>query len=250
MEHSTSAPVVNSVVGKTPPPSLTRSAPVRKTVDDKPDGPSQLIRVAEWFLHRELLPIFIIDPSARIKTASRSAQEFLASRSEIVLRNDVLRFRQNEFQLGLTGGICRLLEDNCPAVRFRSSTLTATLLLITPHTDPSPLFAVQIHPISRAELDTATLRARLGLTQAEAQVALHIYSSVSLVQIALKRRVSINTIKSQTRRIFDKCGARSKVAAALRIRQILETDCTSSAERRASRPAPPDRRTNTTRKIP
>jgi DNA-binding CsgD family transcriptional regulator len=63
-----------------------------------------------------------------------------------------------------------------------------------------------IDPANRAGIPIAWVMDAYGLTQAEARVALAAASGMSIPEAAIQLDVSVNTIKTHLRRVFDKTG--------------------------------------------
>ena len=74
------------------------------------------------------------------------------------------------------------------------------------------------------------------LTRAERDVAAHLFEGLSLNDVAARRGVSINTVKTQARALRNKLHVRTRAAL---IRRLCETRVVSTAPRPCSRPSGP-----------
>lgn len=75
-------------------------------------------------------------------------------------------------------------------------------------------------PMARSDASTATLRAALGLTAAECDVALALQNGVSLDHYARAKGVSINTVYTHLRRIREKTGCHSVAELAHKLEEF------------------------------
>ncbi len=122
----------------------------------------------------------------------------------------------------------------------RPSGLPALLLILTPlRRAPNPwqdtsdeehrLLIQIIDPAERLDDRIEALRDAYGLTPAEARIAALIASGLTNPAVALMLGVSVNTVRTQLSRCFDKTGVHSQVALARLVCAIPNADLESGA---------------------
>lgn len=99
---------------------------------------------------------------------------------------------------------------------------------------PSPFFFG--HPFARPQsllvlsrrAPTASpqdvLRARFGLTLAEAEIAVAVAKGLTTAEIAAMRQASPHTVRNQIRSVLDKMGARHRIDVARTLAELTVSD--------------------------
>jgi DNA-binding CsgD family transcriptional regulator/PAS domain-containing protein len=179
-------------------------------------------------LDRLRQPVIMLDIDRRITFRSDAAQAILTRGDVIYDHEGVLVCRHGESDIELTLAMRELAlvpfnstEAGKPPLdrrsirlrRTRSAQIVAgTLLALRPRdvmgafgSAPQALLTIY-EPGASKDIDPFLLSTTFDLTPAEARVAAHLASGFPLDEIAHKLNVSITTVRSQLRAVFDKTG--------------------------------------------
>jgi DNA-binding CsgD family transcriptional regulator len=175
-----------------------------------------LAEIGRWFLNGHPQPHLVIDRLQRVLAMNRPAQLLLKSCRSIELRGSSLFFAS----LKHSAEVNQVLEGEIDRISFPVMAPSGRVIVSMTCIHRSPaMFLISTSTISHDELDV--LRSEFGLTAAESEVAFSVYSGLSLVRISKQRGASINTVKTQARYVFQKCGVRSQVELTRRVGEVL-----------------------------
>lgn len=178
------------------------------------------------------IPCLLIDGFGTIRSITPAAERFLSQQNAIVVDDGQLSARDP----GLSRDIARALHAAIGATPVRYARIvagkgTADRLVIevfgmTPASCSMP-FAIHAVAVIRAPgklpLDAAQRLVRaFDLTPAEAQVAILLCEGVPRDQIAARRRVTAETLRSQLRSLYSKMGCNREVELVLFAKAVLE----------------------------
>jgi DNA-binding CsgD family transcriptional regulator len=179
-------------------------------------GESLLADLGRWFLNCQVRPHLLMDRSQRVLAMNRPAQQLLKGLSSIALRGASLRFSNPRH----AADVARVMNGDTDGVSFNVPRATGVLSVRIVRVQPSStLFLLSMAAVTCDSLER--LRFELGLTPAESEIAFSVYSGLSLVRISRERGASINTVKTQARHVFQKCGVQSQVELTRRVGQVL-----------------------------
>lgn len=176
--------------------------------------------------------VFVVGCDSRAHFINAAAERIAAAGSPVVLRNG----RVSLLDAKLDDRLHRAVAQACLAGIGRSVSAGAEILVrrrdgddilllvipLPPDTKPTgptePLAAVLAgeHPAS-PEIPAQVVQTIYGLTQAEARVLLALLKGQSLPEIAKGSGVSINTVRTQTKSVFAKTGARRQSDLVARV---------------------------------
>jgi DNA-binding CsgD family transcriptional regulator len=188
----------------------------RKSRRSEDRGKHLLAEVGRWFLNCQVQPHLVIDRFQRVLAMNRPAQLLLKSCSSMELIGGNLWFSNPRHGAEMA----RVLRGDVDRVAFNLASAGGMLNVhIVRIQTSTTIFLLNTSPVSRNHLER--LRSEFGLTTAESEIAYSVYSGFSLVRISKDRGASINTVKTQARYVFQKCGVQSQVELTRRIGQVL-----------------------------
>jgi len=170
-------------------------------------------------LHALPNPVLILDRDARIEFANRAAETLLAARDGLCLRGGQVTPADRRQQAQFTGALALAVRARgsadaapprlCLLGRPRSERpLILTFAPIKTELDDGagPLVAVLIDPGPDASAPLQQLSIALRLSAAETALLQGLTEGRTLSAIAEQRQVSINTLRVQLHRLFQKTG--------------------------------------------
>jgi len=212
-------PMLTVKAAFTPSPSAPQSAdhPMLST------NASVQQSLLQWLLDRDFRAVFAVGISADLLFMNSAARRLAHYGHTVEIAQRKLKFcdrrSQDEFILKLG----RIQKLGCILLRPKGASVCVHMDLVEDVGRSEQLVVCRFESMPGNVPDCEFLKSVLRLSPAEAQVALAIFNGKSLVEIAAVRHASLNTVKSQLQRIFEKCGVRSQVALVRKI-------CESSAE--------------------
>jgi DNA-binding CsgD family transcriptional regulator len=188
--------------------------PRNQTPRREEDRRSQLLNgLCQWLIDADRCPTFVVDCTLNVLLLNEAARVLVAGGCVVQLTRGVLRLSLPKLNGALEKALQRS-EVGSGILQIRDRDIGITLSarhVRTSSFSPRKLFVVTVARHSDVLLTGDELRRSFGLTRAESEVAAAIYSGRSLTRIAKERAASINTVKTQVRFIFEKCGVRSQV---------------------------------------
>lgn len=173
--------------------------------------------LAQWLADRQAQPFFVLDERLTLLLANKAGLQLLRMSRLATIELGQLKFGKLALRravIEVTGG--EVDEVSLPVLagadRFRVRISRVALA-----NRPANFILVCVSGEDFGGPSQESLRQHFSLTRAEAEIALAIYGGESLVSIARNRRASINTVKTQVRQIFHKCGVRSKVGLVRKV---------------------------------
>ncbi len=169
---------------------------------------------------RDREPVFVLERSGRVAFSNPAARRLLEESNLVQIRDGALAFAPRRLQVALE----QALGDPVPGsatetqhqrIRYRVSFSRVG----NPSSSLALLVAVQQH--SSISDFSRLLRQLVALTPAESEVAAHLCAGDSLGVVAAARGASVNTVKTQTRQIFQKVGVRSRVDLVRRLFELV-----------------------------
>jgi DNA-binding CsgD family transcriptional regulator len=159
-----------------------------------------------------------LDPAGKIIWKSEGAQQVLDDDSDLVVRAGCLRIRSRSADQKLQSAIrwasgsdghLMALRGSIPIVMDAGEGLPTKLWWLVADSGMI-LFLFGNRQLSEDRLAIAA--SIFGLSPAQIRVAARIVEGASLVEIAQSTRVSVNTVRTQLKRMFDKVGVHSQPA--------------------------------------
>jgi DNA-binding CsgD family transcriptional regulator/PAS domain-containing protein len=170
---------------------------------------------AESIVEAMRQPAMLVDHRGRVLFLNHQAEETL-SRISVTIRGSVLFFPQPSSELAWRSAVQRFAQTKLPQDAQIAGT-PAHIELVPIHglgfnagaSEARMALAVirGIHPASQ-QLDSLT-RA-YALSSAELDVLQALSAGLAAKQIAARRQTSVNTVRAQMRRLFEKTGSRSQ----------------------------------------
>lgn len=184
-------------------------------------------------LDRAQIAAMITDAAGHIHIANKAATDLLRQRDGLVSVHDQLRAASPE----ATAALRRLLQNAADIGGGRALQGEARLCLARTTREPLILLASPIVPqkhrmilpdslvlllVCEPERRAVAVRPALleqvfGLTAGEAAVAAAIAEGKTINEIAAERNTSLNTVRTQTKAIYEKTGTRGQVGLVARI---------------------------------
>lgn len=226
--------------------TLARVAPhVRRVVELK-DRIDRLEAGAAALLDAfERLPtgVFVLDDARRILHASRVARELLAARDALVDVQGCLRCVRgpDDRRLqGALGGHDAVAADDYVRVQRAGGAPSLAVFVSALHANVRPWFGARasalvmvFDPARRHLPEAATLAEMLGITPAEARLALRLAAGDTVAGAAAALRISPHTARTQLKSIYRKTGYASQSAL---VRAIVLAPAGTGAQITASGP--------------
>ncbi|KQT11379.1 hypothetical protein ASG30_05765 [Ramlibacter sp. Leaf400] len=152
-------------------------------------------------------PVFAIDRAGTLLMANSAGDRSLREGSPLAIRQDRLHSPDPAIAARLEGALRAAASQRGSAF---SATVRATLWLlrVVPLQEPCGAALVYANTPDADPVRSRTLASLLRFTQAEADVACMLADGLSPKEIAFERDVSLHTIRTQVRGIFEKAGVR------------------------------------------
>jgi len=185
--------------------------------------PSQAVlhSISQWLLDRERRPAFIIASNAVVVLMNDAARQVLQSGRAVEVTHGKLRMSDRRSQAAFTLTLEDVQKQGCSVSHHVRKGVAMYVAPIEVGGYPERLLLCRLGGQYGGISDCEQVRRIFRLTLAEAEVALAIFDGKSLVDTARLRRTSINTVKAQSQRVFEKCGVHSQVDLARRLAAIL-----------------------------
>lgn len=152
-------------------------------------------------------PVFAIDRPGKLLMANSAGDHSLREGSPLTLRQGSLHSPDPAIAARLEGALRAAASQRGSA--FSASVRgTLWLLRVVPLQEPSGAALVCANTPEADPARSRTLASLLRFTQAEADVACMLADGLSPKEIAFERDVSLHTIRTQVRGIFEKAGVR------------------------------------------
>jgi DNA-binding CsgD family transcriptional regulator len=181
-----------------------------------------LAELANWLANRQGRALLAVNSRMQVLLSNAAAQRLLRNTEAVRVQEGRLVFRSNKHRAEVERVVREDAEAACFAMRLRESIASVEVNRIA--TPGGHLLIVNISCASDRASGCELLRAKLGLTRAEAEVATAIFDGTSLVAIAKARRASVNTVKTQVRGVFQKCRVHSQVALARKLAELMAAE--------------------------
>lgn len=176
--------------------------------------------LASWFANRQSQPLFVVDQRMMVLLVNEAARRLLKMTRTVNLHAGRLAFRSPQHRAELSRLVNQGVDSICFAIRAVGS---VGAVRIPGGSSETRLIVISILCDAFIQVQDEILQSKLGLTRAEAKVAVAIFNGSSLVKIARDRGASVNTVKTQARYIFQKCGVHSQVELTRRIGELLSS---------------------------
>ena len=188
--------------------------------------------VGEQYAARKKLGLLLVT-SARVVLHSTERAQKLLSSGPLVVRDGTLTCVDADDQATLTGLFYNQID--MPPGDAQSSNLTDTVDMLAGRDSGFPLlvsivpvqnsatavvterrFAVILRSPKYAEqADVSRLMDTFGLTEREAQLALHLATGGRLSEFSEQRHLAMNTVKTHLKQVFKKVGVNSQLSVAI-----------------------------------
>lgn len=169
---------------------------------------------------------FFCDAAGRVRGMTASAEAMLAAGDVLRLANGVLTTACEADRRGLEVALAEALAGGAPAFAVAARRvdgegrvfLEATPLPATSSAGFGPRALIIVHdPDMDATRVAMAARSLYGLSASEAAIAARLAAGRSPAAIAHERRVSLGTVRTQVRRIYQKLGVTSQLELAARL---------------------------------
>lgn len=192
-----------------------RKEKYRRTADA---SRSLLSKLALWFANQEPRSLLLVDQKLNIILVNELAKREISAMKIIRLQAGSLEFSSELHRREFTFW---LHSSNAEPYTFRHGSAVSSFVAsrITLPSSLQKLALIVAKP--RALSVRQRVQRQFGLTRAESEIATALYEGESLVQIAHSRHVSINTVKTQARHIFQKSRVHSQSGLTRRINQMI-----------------------------
>lgn len=182
-------------------------------------APLGLVRSLSEALHNSAHPLFLVDAECTLIFANHAAEKILRGRLGLTVLNGRLTPRDGdaarrfERLVGLaanrdaarTGGSMSVpRSDGGPALALRTAPLPLDEGAVFRATAPVLVSVTDLE--SPVDAPDSELRDLFGLTAAEVRLAAAMFEGLTLAEAAEKFGLSVNTVRFQLARIFDKTG--------------------------------------------
>jgi len=188
--------------------------------------------VGEQYAARKKLGLLLVT-SARVVLYSTERANKLLSSGPLVVRDDTLAAVDAGDQATLTELFYNQIEK--PAGAGQSSSVTDAVDMLAGRDSGFPLL-VSIVPVAASEsmgdaerrfavilrspkyaekADVTRLMDTFGLTEREAQLALHLATGGRLSEFSEQRHLAMNTVKTHLKQVFKKVGVNSQLSVAI-----------------------------------
>lgn len=166
-------------------------------------------------LHQVTSPVIVVDGAGRLHFANHAAEAMLARGDGLRLKNGLVspsnREQSKQFAEALAA-LATAFEHGSPATRdlaLKRPTAEQPVILrfaLLPRNGTETRIAIHIDPPSTGTDGLSRLSGALGLTGAETRLLGDLVAGASLSEIAERHAVSINTLRVQLHRLFQKTG--------------------------------------------
>lgn len=172
---------------------------------------------------------FFCDAAGRVRGMTASAEAMLSAGDVLRLNKGVLTTACEADRRGLEMALAEALAGGAPAFtvaarRLNSDDRVVMEVAPLPSSSPSGFGAralVIVHGLGADEARVAMAAGSLyGLSPSEAAIAAQLAAGRSPAAIAHDRRVSLGTVRTQVRRIYDKLGVTSQLELAARLPRL------------------------------
>lgn len=172
---------------------------------------------------------FFCDQDGRVRGMTASAEALLSAGDVLRLRRGMLTTVCEADRRGLEFALAEALAGGAPAFAVparRVNTDDRVFIEVAPLASSSmpgfgPRVLVVVHGPGVDEARVAAAAGALyGLSAGEAAIAAQLASGRSPAAIAHERRVSLGTVRTQVRRIYDKVGVASQLELAARLPRL------------------------------
>jgi DNA-binding CsgD family transcriptional regulator len=158
--------------------------------------------------------VIIVDQNQRIVLSNTAAAELLALGNILSSVHGVLTAIDSRNQPKLRRAI-RAPEQDAKSLRFETDDKRVTVATVLPLSNSPRAVSKELHAAifvhSRPSFDeglASALATTFGLTAAEGRVLSALLEGLSLSDIAMRYQISINTVRSQLQRLFEKTDTR------------------------------------------
>jgi DNA-binding CsgD family transcriptional regulator len=175
----------------------------------------QACATLEDTLHQVTSPVIVVDGASRLHFANRAAEAMLARGDGLRLKKGVVspsNREQSKLFAEALAALATVLENGSTATRdlaLQRPTAEQPIILrfaLLPRNGTAARIAIHIDPPSTGTDGLARLSRTLRLTGAETRLLGELVAGASLAEIAERHAVSINTLRVQLHRLFQKTG--------------------------------------------
>jgi DNA-binding CsgD family transcriptional regulator len=166
--------------------------------------------LGEWMIHQKRRPVFLVDEHLKVICSNPAAGETLERVGWMRLKESHLEILDSDLRLQLQTALSKWPETRSASVvlTFGRRTIDLTVLQLS-HGLPRVFVLEIIQPVERSAISTL-LAHSFRLTKVQAKVAVLIYGGGNLKSVAAQLGVTVNTVKTHKREIFQKVGVRSQ----------------------------------------
>ena len=166
--------------------------------------------LGKWMIHRKPRPVFLVDEHLEVICSNPAAQKALERIGWMRRSESHLEILDSDLRRQLLGALSAWPAPESPSIEltFGKRALDLTLLELS-HGLPKVYVLEIVEPLERSVL-SRLLVSSFQLSKVQAKVAILIYNGGNLKSMAAQLGVTVNTVKTHKREIFQKVGVRSQ----------------------------------------
>lgn len=173
------------------------------------------LALATCLIERESDPLMFVNRELDVILMNRAAEQ-LVDRGDVV---GIKRRRLSFVARAHRAGVQRALQSQgTDPVSIADDSNVISVRRLSVNDSCTDIFLISVSAVAHSS--NLHLRGKFGLTASEAEVATAIARGASLATIARERQTSLNTVKTQVRMIYQKCGVHSQVQLTGTLSQI------------------------------
>ena len=178
----------------------------------------------KWMADRQLQPMFLVDADLTALFLNRAAHNSIQ-------RMDWIRCAEGEklkiLDPGLWDELGRAVVEwpkpGRSSIRLSSGTRAIDVAVIKEEALLAEIYVITLDPLEEQTVGYQLLMESFKLTEAEAQIVHLVHQGAARTSIATLRGSTINTVRSQMKRIFEKLGVRSQRELIRKISEWVAT---------------------------
>lgn len=166
--------------------------------------------LGEWMIRRQKRPVFLVDQTLTVICSNVAAQDALHRIGWMRQNDEQLEILDPDLRGKLPNSLATWPKPGSATIRlnFGKRALDLTVLELT-HGLPKVYVMEIIQPLETSVISRLLVK-KFRLSKVQARVAVLVYDGGNLKSVAARLDLSVNTVKSHMREIFNKVGVRSQ----------------------------------------